>query len=228
MRTMKSVFIKASEKIRRLIENDIQSGVLLPGDSINESELESLHQVSKTPIREALIQLQSEGLITSLPRGGMIVAKMSLQQLLSLWELLAELEGAAAKLCCQRISSEELQALCAIHKESELLVQAQDATGWQVSNLKFHEAIYQATRNPYLRQEVLRIRTRTGYYRMHAFGALGHLEASFEQHTAIVNAVVCKDPELAAKAMNLHMRPATDASGLTNFIVKIPKESLAA
>jgi DNA-binding GntR family transcriptional regulator len=201
---------------------------LLPGDSINESELESLHQVSKTPIREALIQLHSEGLITSLPRGGMIVAKMSLQQLLSLWELLAELEGAAAKLCCQRISSEELQALCAIHKESELLVQAQDATGWQVSNLKFHEAIYQATRNPYLRQEVLRIRTRTGYYRMHAFGALGHLEASFEQHTAIVNAVVCKDPELAAKAMNLHMRPATDASGLTNFIVKIPKESLAA
>jgi DNA-binding GntR family transcriptional regulator len=225
---MKPVFIKASEKIRRLIENDIKSGVLLPGDSIDEAELESQHQVSKTPIREALIQLQSEGLITSLPRGGMIVAKMSLQQLLSLWELLAELEGAAAKLCCQRISAQELKTLRSIHEDSEKLVKAQDATGWQQSNLQFHEAIYQATRNPYLRQEVLRIRTRTGYYRMHAFGALGHLESSFEQHAEVVNAILGKDPELAAKAMNLHMRPATDASGLTNFIVNIPKESLAA
>jgi len=63
---------------------------------------------------------------------------------------------------------------------------------------------------------------------MHAFGALGHLEASFEQHAEVVNAIIGKDPELAAKAMNLHMRPATDASGLTNFIVNIPKESLAA
>ena len=90
------------------------------------------------------------------------------------------------------------------------------------------EAIYQATRNPYLRQEVLRIRTRTGYYRMHAFGALGHLEASYQQHESIMNAFLAKDPELAAKAMALHMRPATDASGLTNFIVNIPKESLAA
>ena len=225
---MKSVFIKASEKIRLLIENDIKTGVLLPGDSIDEAELESQHRVSKTPIREALIQLQSEGLITSLPRGGMIVAKMSLQQLLSLWELLAELEAAAAKLCCQRINPQELRALCAIHKDSLLLVAAQDDSGWQSSNLQFHEAIYQATRNPYLRQEVLRIRTRTGYYRMHAFGALGHLEASYQQHESIMNAFLAKDPELAAKAMALHMRPATDASGLTNFIVNIPKESLAA
>ena len=225
---MKTVFIKASEKIRRLIEHDIKSGVLLPGDSIDEAQLESQHQVSKTPIREALIQLQSEGLINSLPRGGMIVAKMSLQQLISLWELLAELEGAAAKLCCQRITAQELRTLSTIHQTSEALVQGQDATGWQASNLQFHEAIYQATRNPYLRQEVLRIRTRTGYYRMHAFGALGHLQASFEQHEAVVNALKAQDPELAAKAMSQHMRPATDASGLTNFIVNIPKESLAA
>jgi len=225
---MKSEFVKASDKIRHLIENDIKGGALLPGDSIDESLLERQHGVSKTPIREALIQLQSEGLITSLPRGGMIVAKMSLQQLLSLWELLAELEGVAAKLCCQRISPDELHELTQIHHSSRIHVDTQNKTGWQEVNLLFHEAIYQATRNPYLRQEVLRIRTRTGYYRMHAFGALGQLNNSFNQHEALIQALRAKNPELAANTMSLHMRPATDASGLTNFIVNIPKESLSA
>ena len=98
MRYPKDAFIKASDKIYTEIENAIKEGVLLPGDSINEAELASQYQVSRTPIREALIQLQAQGLLASLPRGGMIVAKMDLQQLLSLWELLAELEGVAVRL----------------------------------------------------------------------------------------------------------------------------------
>ena len=175
MPTDKSVFVKASEKIHWLIEQDIKNGVLLPGDSIDENTIANKHKLSQTPIREALIKLQAQGLITSLPRGGMIVAKMSLQQLLSLWELLAELEGVAAKLACQRMSDSELSSLKALHDKSASIVHSEDVIDWQKSNLAFHEIIYKATRNPYLRQEVMRIRTVTGYFRKHAFGALGHL-----------------------------------------------------
>ncbi len=87
----KPSFVKASEKIRMEIEAAIRDGSLLPGDSIDEAELSTQHQVSRTPIREALIQLQAQGLLSSLARGGMVVAKMSLQQLLALMELLADL-----------------------------------------------------------------------------------------------------------------------------------------
>ena len=137
----KQAFIKASDKIRIAIENDIREGALLPGESIDEAELASLFQVSRTPVREALIQLLSQGLLTSLSRGGMIVAKMNLQQLLSLWELLAELEGITVRLACQRISREELVVLVQHHEQSRAAAEADDVAGWQECNLRFHELI---------------------------------------------------------------------------------------
>jgi DNA-binding GntR family transcriptional regulator len=228
MRNPKDAFIKASDKIRSELENAIRKGVLLPGDSIDEAELALQHQVSRTPIREALIQLQTQGLLTSLPRGGMIVAKMDLQQLLSLWELLAELEGVTVRLACQRITLDELVTLVGLHEQSRAVVDADDVAGWQESNLQFHELIYKAARNPYLRLEVLRMRTRTGYYRRHAFGALGRIKSSFEQHRQIVEAFQNGDAEAATAAMISHMRPARDAKGLSDFIVNLPREVLAA
>lgn len=227
MRSEKKTFTKASDKIRMEIENAIREGTLLPGDSIDEDELARQYEVSRTPVREAMIQLQAQGMLTSLPRGGMIVAKMDLQQLLSLWELLAELEGVAVRLACQRMTADELYAIVQHHQQSAKVAEADDVAGWQESNLRFHELIYRASHNPYLRQEVLRIRTRTGYYRRHAFAALGQIKASFEQHRLVVEALQKADPEAASAAMVSHMRPASDAKGLTDFIVNLPKELLA-
>ncbi|MDO8719010.1 MAG: GntR family transcriptional regulator [Polaromonas sp.] len=228
MRSTKHAFVKASDKIRIKIEDAIKRGTLLPGDPIDDAELATQYQVSRTPIREALIQLQAQGLVTSLPRGGMIVAKMDLQQLLSLWELLAELEGVTVRLACQRMTPEELASIVEVHESSRAVMEAEDIAGWQEANLRFHELIYRAARNPYLRQEVLRMRTRTGYYRRHAFGALGRITASFEQHGKIVEAFERRDAEAASSAMISHMRPASDAMGLTDFIVNLPRAMIAA
>lgn len=227
MRSQKKVFTKASDRIRMEIEDAIKDGSLLPGESVDEAELALQYEVSRTPVREALLQLQAQGLLTSLPRGGMIVAKMDLQQLLSLWELLAELEGVAVRLACQRMTPEELDIIVRHHEASRKVAEADDMAGWQESNLRFHELIYRATRNPYLRQEVLRMRTRTGYYRRHAFAALGQIRNSFEQHRRVVEAFQKGDAESASIAMVDHMRPASDANGLTEFIVNLPKEVLA-
>lgn len=223
----KHAFTKASDRIRTEIENAIKSGSLLPGESIDEAELAAQYQVSRTPIREALIQLQAQGMLSSRPRGGMTVAKMDLPQLLSMWELLAELEGVAVRLACQRMSDEELAGLVAHHAQSRQVVEADDVDGWQDSNLRFHEFIYRATRNPYLRQDVLRMRSLTGYYRRHAFGALGRIRSSYEQHGRIVEALQRRDAEAASAVMVAHMRPARDAEGLTDFIVNLAKDELA-
>src|SRR4030088_2205449 len=99
--------MKAAEKIRLAIEEAIGNGSLLPGDIINEAELSARYSVSRTPIREALLQLQAQGMLTSLPRSGMLVAKMDVPQLLAMWELLAELEGICARLACERMTPEE-------------------------------------------------------------------------------------------------------------------------
>lgn len=226
MTNRNKAFVKASDRIRAEIENAIKDGAMLPGESIDEAELANQYQVSRTPIREALIQLQAQGMVTSLPRGGMIVAKMDLQQLLALWELLAELEGVAVRLAYERMTAQELDTLVQLHEQSRRHAESDDVAGWQDSNLKFHDLIYRASRNPYLRMEVLRIRTRTGYYRRHAFGALGRIRSSFEQHQAVVDAFRKGNAGAAVAAMVQHMRPAADAKGLTDFIVNLPKDVL--
>jgi DNA-binding GntR family transcriptional regulator len=220
--------MKISEQIRSRIEDSISAGRLLPGDPIDESALASEFEVSRTPVREALLQLQAQGWLTSLPRGGMFVAKMTLQQLLSLWELLAELEGVAARLACERMGDAEVQALRQQHEASLPVVEAEDLAGWQLANSAFHELIYAGARNPYLRQEVLRIRYRTGVYRRHAFAALGRLRASYDQHQRVVDAFAERRADSACAQMVDHMRPGRDARSLNDFVVNLPSELLAA
>lgn len=219
--------MKVSEQIRLHLEDAISEGKLLPGEAIDEAALAGQFGVSKTPVREALIQLQAQGWVGSLPRGGPIVAKMNLQQLLSLWELLSELEAVAVRLACERMTAEDIQALVELHERSRQVVDNEDLTGWQALNLEFHELIYQGSRNPYLRQEVLRIRFRTGVYRRHAFGALGRLQSSFEQHQQVVDALRSRDASSAARAMRDHMRPGRDARTLNDFVMNLPAELLA-
>jgi DNA-binding GntR family transcriptional regulator len=219
--------MKVSDQIRLRIESAISSGELLPGDAIDDVALAHHYKVSRTPVREALIQLQAQGILSSTPRGGSMVAKMNLQQLLSLWELLAELEGIAVRLACERMTNDDTKALMKLHRSSKKIADKEDMDGWQEANLKFHEIIYEAARNPFLRQEVLRIRSRTGVYRRHAFGALGRIKSSYDQHEKIVNALEKRDAEAAASCMTDHMRPGRDSKTLNDFIMSLPRELLA-
>ena len=219
--------MKVSDQIRMRIESAIASGELLPGDAIDDIALAHHYKVSRTPVREALLQLQAQGILSSTPRGGSMVAKMNLQQLLSLWELLAELEGIAVRLACERMTNDDLKALMKVHRSSKKIADKEDMDGWQEANLKFHEIIYEGARNPFLRQEVLRIRSRTGVYRRHAFGALGRIKSSYDQHEKIVNAVEKRDAEAASLCMADHMRPGRDSKTLNDFIMSLPRELLA-
>ena len=223
----KPIFKKASERIRLDIESSIRCGRLLPGDPVGEFALARQFGVSRTPVREALLLLKAQGLLSSLPRGGMIVAKMDLQQLLSLWELLAEMEAIAVRLACERMTTEEIQLLCEVHKQSQTFAANEDIVAWQEANTQFHEIIYKGARNPYVRQEALRLRAQIGAYRRHAFGALGRTQASYEQHGVIVEMMQKRDAQGASLAMIRHLRPAQDAASLNNLILNIPREMLA-
>ena len=219
--------MKVSDRIRHEIEQQLLGGTLLPGDAVDEVELAARYKVSRTPVREALLQLQAQGLLASLSRGGMVVAKMDVQQLLSMWELLAELESLCARYACQRMTSEEREALRRLHEETLAVVEAADDEGWQEANLAFHEILYKGSRNPYLRKEILRMRTQTGAYRRHAFGAVGRIQTSYSHHSEILAAILAGDAKAAAEAMFHHMSPGHGARGVTDMIVNMPKSLLS-
>lgn len=223
----KASFRKVSERIRADLSELIRQGHLFPGEAIDEAALAKRYDVSKTPVREALLQLEAQGLLQSLPRGGMVLAKMDLRQLLSLWELLAEVEAIAVRLACERITPDEFDAIEQIHQQSKIYADSENLVGWQKSNEQFHDLIYRSARNSYLHQDVLRLRAQTGAYRMHAFGALGRIQSSYLQHDQIIEALRKRDSSLASQSMMKHILPASDATSMTNFILNIPKELLA-
>lgn len=222
-----NVHSKVSDRICADLLRQISQGDLLPGDPVDESDLARHYGVSKTPVREALMQLKAQGLVNSPSRGPMVVAKMDLRQLLSLWELLAQIEAIAVKFACERMTNEEIEKLIQLHEQSRRLAEQEDHEQWKESNRQFHELIYQGSRNPYLRQEVLRIRTQTGVYRKHAFGALGTTLDSYAQHDKIVQALRLRDAGLAQQAMLHHLLPANQAGAMTTLIMNIPQGLLA-
>jgi DNA-binding GntR family transcriptional regulator len=219
--------MKAAERIRLSVEESIRDGSLLPGDPVDEQMLMQTYDVSRTPVREALLQLQAQGLVASLPRGGMVVAKMDVAQLLAMWELLAELEGIGARLACERMTPAERDELAAIHERAAAVVRREDTDAWQEHNRRFHDALYLGARNPYLRQEILRMRSRTGAYRLHAFSAFGRLASSWEQHGQLLEAIQAQDPARAAAVMTQHMSPGPGAPSFASFIAALPKNLLA-
>ena len=219
-------FKKVSDQIRSDLSDLIRQGQLLPGVPIDEAALSKRYGVSKTPIREALLQLEAQGLLQSQSRGGMVLAKIDLRQLLSLFELLSEIEAIAVRLASDRITPEELTALESVHNDSKIFADTEDLTGWQKANEHFHEIIYHAARNTFLREEALRIRAQTGAYRIHAFGALGRIHSSFVQHGHIVEALRQRDSSQASRVMIKHLLPANDAQTMTSFIMNIPKDLL--
>lgn len=219
--------MKVSERIRQLIEDDIRLGILLPGDVIDEHKLAQQFEVSRTPVREALLQLEAQSMLISQPRQGMVVAKMDVQQLLAIWELLVEMEGVCARLACERMSAEELEELAKVHKAGQAIVDADDIEGWRDANHAFHDILYKGSRNPYLRQEILRLRARTGAYLQHAFSALGRLHSSHEQHGQLLEAIMARDPQRAQQMMIEHISLDQGARGLTDFIINLPKSLLS-
>ncbi len=213
--------MKARERIHLSIETQISSGQLLPGDPISEDALITQFGVSRTPVREAMLQMQAEGLLTSLPRGGMVVARMNVGQLFSMWELLAEMEGLCARYACERMTKEERVHFEEVHLASQEAVRLDDETGWQRVNMAFHECLYEGARNPYLRQEILRMRIRTQAYRKHAFGALGRLSISYRSHALIVKAILAENSAAAARAAFKHMSP-----DVKDLLMNVPQELL--
>lgn len=90
----------------------------------------------------------------------MVVSRMDIQQLLAMWEVLAELEGVRARLAAERMSAMALQELEAVHRAAEPSVEAEDIVAWQDHNRAFHEVLYRDFANPCLRDAILKTRSR--------------------------------------------------------------------
>jgi DNA-binding GntR family transcriptional regulator len=208
-------------EVRRQLEDEINGGKLLPGDALDERELAHRFGVSRTPVREAITQLAVQGLVTTTPRQGVHVARMSIQELLGMLELLAELEAICAKYCARRITEAQRARLVEVHQDSFKHVEAEDAEGYRQSNIDFHAVLYAGCHNIFLAQQLHIIRRRTRMYRQNAFHQPGRMQVSFADHQRVLDAILRGDAEAAQQHMLEHIT--VGGKGFAEFVSTLPR-----
>ncbi|QGW83404.1 GntR family transcriptional regulator [Variovorax paradoxus] len=194
-----------SEVIRAEIEQEIMSGRLEAGSQLDEQTLSERYGVSRTPAREALIQLAAVGLVTMRPRQGAVVTSVSLKDYVSLHEILVQLEALATRLATRRMTSTERALLEESYNQCATAAQAQDAEMYRAANHAFHETLYAASRNPILSNQIRTTRARMRGLRDMRFEHPARLRASLQEHHAILQAILTGDEEAASLAMAAHI-----------------------
>lgn len=196
---------KNADEIRHTLEDEIASGQHAPGTRLEELVLAKRFGVSRTPVREALRILSASGLIELKPRKGAVVAPLSLERLVEMFETMAEMEGVCGALAARRMTPGELTALRHQHFLCGEAAQSGNADYYYAENARFHALIYAGCHNEFLVEEVQRLRRRLQPYRRLQLRLKGRIADSFTEHQAIVEVLEAGDEAAATKLLKAHI-----------------------
>jgi DNA-binding GntR family transcriptional regulator len=213
-----------AQEVKRMLEDEINSGRLMPGDALDERQLAERFNVSRTPIREAIHQLAAQGLVRAIPRQGVYVSRMSIKELLAMFELQAELEGICARYAARRMTAEQRATLKTIFERQRECVTRNDPTQYAQENADFHEVIYRGSHNRYLAEQARLIRRRTEIYRQNTFQREGRPAESCIEHAKVVEAILAGNADAAHQAMRDHI--SVGGHGFAEFVSTVPDQML--
>ncbi len=196
---------RLSETLREAIEEEVATGKLLPGTHLDEIELAQRFGVSRTPIREALSMLAGEGLVEIRPRRGAVVAQVTPQRLVEMFEVMAELEALCARLAARRMTDADLRALEEAHERCRTAAAGRDSDAYFYANEHFHQAVYNAGHNGFLGDQALSLQRKVRPYRRLQLRVRNRVQRSFEEHQAILDALKEGDAEKAVAAIRGHV-----------------------
>jgi DNA-binding GntR family transcriptional regulator len=194
-----------SETLRDAIEEMIAVGKYAPGQHLDETELAAAFGVSRTPIRETLIGLASRGLVVIRPRRGAVVAEFGPQQLVEMFEMMAELEASCSRLAARRMTLGDQAALAAAHAACHAAQASQDPDEYYYKNEAFHEAIYAGSHNQFLIDQTRALYRRLRPYRRLQLRVRNRIGASYSEHDAMVAAILAGEGDRAAQLTRDHV-----------------------
>ena len=197
--------IRRSEQLGGQIEERIVTGIYPPGTRLDEQELAASFGVSRTPVREALIQLASTGLIDIRPRRGAIVPEMQAERLLEMFEMMAELEAMCGRLATRRIRPDELTKLEDAHQACSAARDAGDPDTYYQLNEVFHHCIYEASHNSFLAEQATALHRRLRPYRRLQLRVRNRMDTSFLEHSEIMIAIKAEENDTVAEKLRNHV-----------------------
>ena len=194
-----------SRRLCDALEEEIVYGKLAPGARLDEVSLAGRFGVSRTPIREALLQLASSGMVELRPRRGAVVAEVGPHRLYEMIETMAELEASCARLAARRMSEEERQAFRKMHEASRAAAEKRSSETYFERNEKFHQALFDGSQNEFLANQARALQRRLRPFRRLQLRVGRRITDSFREHENIVKAVLAGDAERAAEAVRAHV-----------------------
>jgi len=201
------------EQVAERLRTRILAHTLPPGSWIDEQALAAEYGISRTPLREALKVLASEGLVTMKLRRGAYVTEVSERDLSEVFHLLALLESDAATTVATQASDAELAELQALHDQLETTVADRDA--FFRANEQFHMRLLQIADNRWRVQLVNDLRKVMKLNRHHSLFKQGRLEASLAEHRQIMAALKARDGARVKRLMQQHINHGREAATLS-------------
>lgn len=191
--------------IRGRVVAMLRAGTLGPGDRLMEADLAARFRTSRTPVREALRQLEAEGLVSHVPRVGATVRRLDYSEVVELYEMRAVMEGTAARLAARMASAVELAALAEVNLA---LAEATEPARAAALNRVFHARLLDAARNRFLSQAALGLERTMSILGPSTLGDAARAAAAVEEHAAVLDALSARDGGQAEALMRRHIEGA--------------------
>lgn len=176
------------EKILETIRGAILKGDLKPGEKVAEPELAERFGISRTPIREAFRQLESEGYLTVIPRKGAVVAALSERDVQEFYAIKSILEGYAAELAAKNLSEKDLAKLESINEKLKEIASEGDVKAFYRVHNEFHETFLRAADNSKLYELIQQLGMKFSRLRMASLSVNGRMAISVEEHDKLLDA----------------------------------------
>lgn len=198
-------YLPLRDVVFHTLRQAILRGELKPGERLMEIHLAQKLGVSRTPVREAMRKLELEGLVRMIPRKGAVVAEITISDLEDVLEVRMALEELAVKLACKMLTPEQIEEIGSLADEFEQTLYGEDVGACAQADMRFHEAIYEATGNGRLVQILNNLRVQMYRYRMEYLKDRDAHQQLVQEHAEILKALAAGDVDRALEASGAHI-----------------------
>jgi DNA-binding GntR family transcriptional regulator len=202
--SIRSVYRSMQDIVFETLRDEILSGKLQPGYSLNTLALSSRLGVSRTPIREALNRLVSIGLVENIPHRGCFVRKLSVEQVVEVYYIRAALAGVCARLATKRITEAQKRKLIELCEKMEKDKPGEDLKAMLKQNFEFHNIIFKAAHSPSIESLALQYYHQSEQFRALSLELPGRFEEACREHRRILQAIVDGDADCAEQSSREH------------------------
>jgi Transcriptional regulators len=187
------------------IKRRIISCEFRPGEPLNEAQVAAMLRLGRTPVHQALHRLEVEGLVSIMPRKGVLVTPLSLNEVLDMIEVRATNEVLCATLACERGHDSDFKAMRDIVDRSPPLIAGRDIPALASLDLKFHTAMSAASRNRVLAELLRGLHEKQARFWFLSLSDPQHLENVYQEHLEIVDALERRDVPAVREAVRTHI-----------------------